>query len=109
MQVWPKAVDCEAFSPAHATPHMRRRLAGGAPEGHGPLLLYVGRVSMQAPGDWEQVSDVNRIQGSAGGVLPVTKAGGTAGPEPAAHSMGRWLARCRVTPLPQPTAPRYCD
>lgn len=43
-QVWPKAVDCEAFSPAHASPGMRQRLAGGAPEGPGPLLLYVGRV-----------------------------------------------------------------
>ncbi|KAL4425178.1 hypothetical protein ABPG75_009194 [Micractinium tetrahymenae] len=45
VKVWPKAVDCEAFSPAHASPGMRRRLAGGGPEGPGPLLLYVGRVS----------------------------------------------------------------
>ena len=52
VQVWPKAVDCTAFSPAHACTRMRARLAGGdpAPGGSsaaadGPLLLYVGRVS----------------------------------------------------------------
>lgn len=55
-QVWPKAVDCETFSPAHASPAMRRRLAGGAPEGPGPLLIYVGRV--RPASHWADVSCV---------------------------------------------------
>eukprot|EP00887_Chlorella_sp_A99_P006083 scaffold22.g6083.t1 len=62
VKVWPKAVDCEAFSPAHACTQMRARLECGAgaaaaaakgpaaaapADGDGPLLLYVGRVSKE--------------------------------------------------------------
>jgi sulfoquinovosyltransferase len=57
VRVWPKAVDCQRFSPAHACPDMRRRLEGRGSSGSGPtgtgspaagpLLLYVGRVSFE--------------------------------------------------------------
>lgn len=55
LQVWPKAVDCQRFHPAHASREMRRRLEGGhrgaasgdASDASGPLLLFVGRVSSE--------------------------------------------------------------
>ena len=53
IKVWPKAVDNDRFSPSHASPGMRQRLAGGQQQlaalerGGGPLLLYVGRISSE--------------------------------------------------------------
>ena len=42
VQLWPKAVDTERFTPAARTPEMRTRLGGD-----GPLVLFVGRISAE--------------------------------------------------------------
>ncbi len=45
VQLWPKAVDTQAYRPDRATNAMRRRLTGGNPEA--PLVAYIGRVSKE--------------------------------------------------------------
>jgi len=45
VRLWPKAVDSLRFRPEQATPEMRRRLTGDAPER--PLVVYAGRVSFE--------------------------------------------------------------
>lgn len=45
VRLWPKAVDSQSFHPSKASPAMRARLTGGAPER--PLVVYAGRVSFE--------------------------------------------------------------
>jgi glycosyltransferase involved in cell wall biosynthesis len=45
VRLWPKAVDSHRFRPDQATPGMRARLTGGAPDS--PLVVYAGRVSFE--------------------------------------------------------------
>ncbi len=45
VRLWPKAVDCERFNPAHATAAMRERLSGGRPDL--PLVVHAGRISFE--------------------------------------------------------------
>ena len=45
VQLWPKAVDTESFTPEARTQEARARLTGGHPED--PLVLFVGRISAE--------------------------------------------------------------
>ena len=49
VELWPKAVDTESFSPEKRTREMRERLTGGHPDD--PLVLFVGRVSAEKSGE----------------------------------------------------------
>lgn len=50
VKVWSRGVDTTLFHPRRRTDGWRERLTGGAPDA--PLLLYVGRVSMEKRIDW---------------------------------------------------------
>lgn len=50
VKVWAHGVDTRQFSPAHASTSMRSRLSAG--ETRKPLLLYVGRLSVEKRIDW---------------------------------------------------------
>jgi glycosyltransferase involved in cell wall biosynthesis len=52
LQVWGRGVDSQRFHPARRTDDWRRRLSGG--ESERPLLLYVGRLSLEKRVDWLQ-------------------------------------------------------
>lgn len=47
--VWGRGVDTQRFHPDHRRASDRRRLMG---DGHGPLLLYVGRLAMEKRITW---------------------------------------------------------
>jgi len=49
-KVWAHGVDTDQFSPVHRSAAMRQRLSGGEPEK--PLLLFVGRLSIEKRIDW---------------------------------------------------------
>jgi phosphatidylinositol alpha 1,6-mannosyltransferase len=50
VKVWAHGVDTHQFSPRHYSNEMRERLSGG--ETDKPLLLYVGRLSVEKRIDW---------------------------------------------------------
>jgi glycosyltransferase involved in cell wall biosynthesis len=50
VRIWTRGVDTARFSPTKFSPEWRRRLSGGEPEK--PLLLYVGRVSVEKRLAW---------------------------------------------------------
>ena len=50
VRLWPKAVDTELFRPGLRSEAVRARLSGGEPDK--PLMLYVGRLSLEKRLDW---------------------------------------------------------
>jgi phosphatidylinositol alpha 1,6-mannosyltransferase len=50
VKVWGRGVDSHLFNPARRSNKWRTRLTGGAPDA--PLLLYVGRVSVEKRIEW---------------------------------------------------------
>jgi glycosyltransferase involved in cell wall biosynthesis len=50
VRLWPKAVDTELYHPSKASAAMRERLSSGEPEK--PLMLYVGRLSLEKRLGW---------------------------------------------------------
>lgn len=65
MRLWPKAVDSDRFTPAAATPGMRRRLTDGHPQAS--LIVYAGRVSFEKRVDTfaDAVRQLHAAEGSA--------------------------------------------
>ena len=54
VELWPKSVDTDRYSPGYASTAMRYRLTDGHPEA--PLLIYVGRMSKEK--DLEVLCDI---------------------------------------------------
>jgi glycosyltransferase involved in cell wall biosynthesis len=50
VRLWPKAVDTRLYHPSKASAEMRDRLSDGEPEK--PLMLYVGRLSLEKRLGW---------------------------------------------------------
>lgn len=50
VKVWGRGVDTALFQPARRSPEWRERLSGGQPRA--PLLLYVGRLSVEKRVSW---------------------------------------------------------
>lgn len=50
VRLWPKAVDTERYQPSHYSQTMRARLSEGEVEK--PLMLYVGRLSLEKRLEW---------------------------------------------------------
>ncbi|AXH97442.1 glycosyltransferase family 4 protein [Ornithinimicrobium avium] len=59
VDLWPKAVDTDAYRPGAATAAMRERLTDGHPQA--PLVLYVGRLSKEKDLD-QLVEPLRRLQ-----------------------------------------------
>jgi glycosyltransferase involved in cell wall biosynthesis len=50
VRVWPRGVDTEQYHPEHRSQEWRERLSSGQPDA--PLLLYVGRLSVEKRIKW---------------------------------------------------------